>query len=169
MTRAELFDQLFIRSDIAWPANDRPDCPKIARILNLILQKEGVPPETWWGDFDSQTTGNKVLVFVDFQQTGIEPNFSVLEWEALAQSIAIGLEEWQKAKRVRFNEEMLSFLGVGPASSRRFAPPALASLLKDAPDISTMIPEALLPVLKTYNEFRAAAEHSPFKNQKRKS
>lgn len=161
-----LFDQLFPRENIAWPENDRPDELKIARVFNMMIQSFGVPKGAFWADLDKNTQANRMLVYLDLDQQCPEATFSEVTIEELLKNITEGLDLWSKTKNVRFNEEMTSFLGVGPASSRKFAPPNMVGLLSETKDINAIIPEKLQPILEAYNKERAtiALLKNPEKN-----
>lgn len=172
MNRFEIYDHLFIRKDIDWPENDRAAEPKIARLANLIIGRDGGDTGfSFWKEYDIQTRTGKMLVYLEFQKNALETTFSLPEWAHILTNVEEGLKIWKATKSVRFNEEALSFIGVGPSSSRRFAPVGYQALLKVSrttiPDIAAALPPELEEILKQYNEARAAAEHSEFKDQKR--
>lgn len=148
---AELADKLWFREDIAWPANDRPEELRTARLFNLIYQPFFQDKNQFWQEYQTYKDQGLILLYVDFDAK--TPECSYTETAKFLPQIEEGLLIWEKKKTIRFAEELTAFLGIGHPDSRKFS---LKN--KPMPNLPAFeVCSALAPLKNAYNAARLAA------------
>jgi hypothetical protein len=161
MTFDKLLDALWFlpNAEIAWPSNDRPDEFRLARLLNLLYVTNGATV-CFWGQSDEKSAQGMVLFYVRVDGREVECHYSMLNEGAILESLTSGLQAWDEAQSVRFNEEITSFFGVGPAASRAFLPPARREHLEGQCAEAFMLLGDLSPYAERYTASREIFRNS---------
>ena len=59
---AEIADKLWLRENIEWPENDRPEQTRTARLFNLIYHRYFQDPKQFWELYFEKTALGLLLV-----------------------------------------------------------------------------------------------------------